>query len=78
MAKSSQALIEIEKAGDIDLRRFPDEVLDRLREVSLEVVETLAASSEFAGRIYRSHSQFQQQTKKLLNISEKIMADLSF
>ncbi|MFC3608154.1 TRAP transporter substrate-binding protein [Stutzerimonas tarimensis] len=64
------ALEELQRQG-VELRRFPDEVLDALREESEKVVAELAAQSELNGRIWASMKAFQAQVTPMHALSEK-------
>ena len=54
----------------VELRRFPDDVLDALRAYSREVVEELAASDPMSGRVYESYKAFADAVGAWLAISE--------
>lgn len=59
------------KKKDVQLRRFPDEVLDAMRRESAVVLEELAAQNELNGRIWASMQEFQEKASKMQEISEK-------
>ena len=59
----------VEEHG-VQLRRFPDDVLDALRGYSAEVVEELAASDPMSGRVYASYRAFADEVSAWLRISE--------
>ena len=50
---------------------MPDDVLDKLREISQEVVEELANQDEFSRRVYDSYSQFKRDASAWSDISER-------
>ena len=59
----------VEEHG-VQLRRFPDDVLDALRGFSLEVVEELAATDPMSGRVLESYRAFAAEVSAWLRISE--------
>ncbi len=64
------ALAQLKEQG-VELRRFPDEVLDALRAESEHVLGELAAQSELNGRIWASLKAFQAQIEPMHALSEK-------
>ncbi|TLX54744.1 ABC transporter substrate-binding protein [Stutzerimonas nosocomialis] len=64
------ALEELKQQG-VQLKRFPDEVLDAMYEQSEQVLGALAGQSELNGRIWASMKAFQEQVKPMQEISEK-------
>ena len=64
------ALDELKQQG-IQLKRFPDEVLDAMQRESSLVLGDLAAQSELNGRIWASMQAFQAQVSQMHQISEK-------
>ena len=55
----------------VELRRFPDTVLDHLRALSREALEEKAAGDETFGRIYNSYRKFLSQVAGWHEISEQ-------
>ena len=70
-ARNNQALQTLVNEHNVDLREFPKPVLDKLRSISVEVVEELARENEQAARVYQSYRQFQQQVVAWHDISER-------
>ena len=62
------ALDQLKQQG-VELKRFPDEVLDAMQEQSELVLGELAAQSELNGRIWASMKAFQEQVKPMHEIS---------
>ena len=56
----------------VDVRRLPDDVLNRLKELSHDVVSELAEKNKAAQRIYDSYNKFYKQVSAWHEISEKI------
>ena len=71
-AYNGKAVQDILDAGEVQLRRLPDDVLAELQVFSRQVVQELAGSDEFAGKIYNSYMQFKESAKKWHNISESM------
>jgi len=65
----------IEKHG-VQLRRFPDEVLARLSEISAELMQEMAEESELMGRIYASFTAYQEIVNPWTDISDRTLLNL--
>lgn len=70
-AANNRALKELLEVHKVELRRLPDDVLERLKEISIEVYDELAAKDEQFARVYASYKAFQGQTQKYHKISEQ-------
>lgn len=70
-ARSNKALKELVEKHDVQLRRLPDDVLLRFKQISHEILKELALTSEDAGLIYESFTNFQTGVRNYYNISEK-------
>jgi TRAP-type mannitol/chloroaromatic compound transport system substrate-binding protein len=57
-ARNQEALKVLTTEHGIELRRFPDDVLEALRRFSLEVMAALAAADRDLGRVYASYRSF--------------------
>jgi len=68
-AKQPAVIAEFEEAG-VEIRRFPDEVLDALREASVKVYEERSASDPLFGEIYASYKAFSEQYDIYQNLNE--------
>ena len=68
------ALDELKKQG-VQLRRFPDEVLEALRRESALVLGELAAQSELNGRIWASLQAFEAQVTPMHRLTEQELYD---
>lgn len=64
------ALQSLKEQGVV-LKRFPDEVLDALRQESASVLQKLAAESELNSRIWASMQDFQEKASQMHALSEK-------
>ncbi len=63
------------EAPNVELRQFPKEVLDVLKEKTIEILDEIAAKDEFAGRVYESFKIFKKQVKKWGEVSEQSIVD---
>ncbi|GEN22733.1 C4-dicarboxylate ABC transporter [Halomonas cupida] len=70
-ARNNDALATLINEHEVQLRPLPDDVLAEAKRISAEVVQELADSSELAGRIYESYSDFQQKVTNYHAISEQ-------
>ena len=57
-ARNQQALGTLTAEHGVMLRRFPDDVLTRLRQLSREVMDNLAATDDDLGRVWRSYRTY--------------------
>jgi TRAP-type mannitol/chloroaromatic compound transport system substrate-binding protein len=64
----------VEEHGTI-VRPFPRDVIQRLRTLSREVLEELAAKDETFGRVYASYSAFQRDATSWIDISERAFVE---
>lgn len=69
-ANNNAALETLVTEHKIDVRRFPDDVLATLRQLSDEVVLEVANRDPFAKRVYDSFSTFRNQVRAYHKISE--------
>lgn len=70
-AKNAEALEDLVNNHGVLLRRFPDDLLRRLREASQQVVEEVAESDADSRRVYDSFLKFRQQSRHWRSISEE-------
>ncbi|MBO9480442.1 TRAP transporter substrate-binding protein [Salinisphaera sp. G21_0] len=69
-ARNNAALQQLVNEHGVTVKRLPDDVLAELKKVADEVTEEVAASSDVAGRVYQSFSEFREQSKAYHSISE--------
>ena len=55
----------------VELRRLPDDVVQRLSELSAEVVNEMAGDDPLAQRIVKSYQEFAASAKPYSEISEQ-------
>ncbi len=70
-AANAEYLEKIRQVRRLEIRPFPDEVLDQLRAYTQEVVEELADSDPFARRVYDSYTAFRQKATAWADLSER-------
>ena len=70
-ARNHDALEKLVSEHGVDVRRLPDDVLERLRGLSQEVVSELAGTDDFAKRVFDSYEQFRVKVRKWHDISER-------
>ena len=76
-AKNGAALARILEAGNVELRTFPDEVLNALEGFANELYEESAASSAQFGAIWPQWTAFRDEIRGYHRISEKAYYDYS-
>ncbi|MCY3885447.1 MAG: TRAP transporter substrate-binding protein [Gammaproteobacteria bacterium] len=64
---SLQSLVE---EHGVELRKLPDDVIERLRDLADEVIAEVAGNDELSKRIVDSYRKFQRQIQSWSNISE--------
>jgi TRAP-type mannitol/chloroaromatic compound transport system substrate-binding protein len=69
-ARNPAALDDLLNKHKVDMRVYPDDVLQQLRKISEEVVAELAGKDAFSKRVYDSYFKFYQQAKRWSDISE--------
>ena len=68
--RNAAALKTLIEEHGVKVRKLPDDVLDRLQEVSLQVLNEQAGDDEFAQRVVTSYQNFQEQVSEYIAISE--------
>jgi TRAP-type mannitol/chloroaromatic compound transport system substrate-binding protein len=69
-ARNNAALHELTTVHKVQLRRFPDEVLKKLKGISDEVVGELAARDPISGKVFDSFRKFREQVVAFSNVAE--------
>jgi len=70
-ARNNAALDTLLNKHKVDMRKLPDDVLNKLRGLSEEVVQELAAKDKRAKKIYDSFAKFRKQVVDWHKISEQ-------
>lgn len=71
VARNNQALQTLVEEHHVEVRRFPDEVLARLRQLSDEVVAEIADKDDLSRKVYESFQAFRDQVTHWHDISER-------
>ena len=67
--RNHEALKTLVEEHGVELRRFPDDVLEALEALSIEVLEELVAQDPIISRIYESYQRFRNEIGPWLEIS---------
>ncbi len=70
-ARNAAALQTMLDEHGVELRRLPDDVLDRLQELSVEVVDEMAGDDPLSQRVVASYRDFAERAKTYSKISEQ-------
>ncbi|MBB5014215.1 TRAP transporter substrate-binding protein [Rehaibacterium terrae] len=70
-ARNQQALDQLVREHNVQLRRLPDDVIAALRRASEETLEAMAAADPFVRRVYDSQRAFRAQAQAWHAISEE-------
>jgi len=73
--RNNQALQTLVNEHKVDLRRFPEEVLQKLRALSDEVVAEVADKDPMSKKVYESYKLFRDQVMAWHEVSEKAYLD---
>ncbi len=71
-AKNNEYLQKIMNTKRVELRKFPDNVLDALKKYSREVIDELTADDATSKKVYESFSKFRQNVTEWSDISERV------
>lgn len=70
--KNNEYFQRIVADKNVEVRQFPDEVLDALRAYSKEVIDELIAKDAMSKRVYDSFLNFRRNISRWANISERV------
>lgn len=70
-ARNNAALQTLLNEHGVELRPLPDEVVNRLREISAEILDEVAANDPLSKRIVESYKQFHHEVRQWSAISEE-------
>ncbi|MDR9436762.1 MAG: TRAP transporter substrate-binding protein [Thiohalophilus sp.] len=70
-ARNNQALKTLVEEHNVDLRRYPDDVLKKLRNLSDDVVAEVAEQDKMSRKVYESFKKFRDQAMEWHRISEQ-------
>ena len=74
-ARNNDALEVLVREHKVDLRRFPEPVLERLRELSDEVVAEIAEKDPLSRKVHESFRRFRDKVRAWHDISERAYLD---
>jgi TRAP-type mannitol/chloroaromatic compound transport system substrate-binding protein len=69
-ARSNLALQTLVNEHQVQLRRLPDSVIDKLRTLSADVLDDLAARDATARKVYAAYTKFRKQVAGWTDVSE--------
>lgn len=72
-ARSYQRLLE---EGQVQVRPFPDDVIEKFKAVAADVMKNKAAKDPLFAEVYQSYSAFQKQIEPYTRISEQATVDM--
>ena len=70
-ARNAEALAELEQNPDVEIRRFPDEVLDELHGYVDAIMADLVERDPRAAKIHASFQAYKEKAERWTDISEK-------
>jgi TRAP-type mannitol/chloroaromatic compound transport system substrate-binding protein len=70
-ARNPAALKTLVEKHKVDIRRYPDDVVRKLRKISREVVAEVGNRDAFSKRVYDSYEAFYQASRQWSDISEQ-------
>jgi len=76
ISRNNDALNILQGKHKVDIRPYPDDVLNELHEISKSVVMELSLKNDFAKEVYNSYTSFQEKTKNWNEISIKSYLDI--
>ncbi|MBT5098572.1 MAG: TRAP transporter substrate-binding protein [Proteobacteria bacterium] len=76
VAKNNDALDVLINRHGVEVRSFPDDVIEKLRELSAQVVAEVAGNDAFSQEIYDSYLNFSNKSKAWYRLSEQAYLNL--
>ncbi len=76
VARNNDALVSLVEEHNVDVRQFPADVIDKLRELSDQVVADVVGNDPAAREIYQSYQEFLAKSKAWYNLSERAYLNL--
>ncbi|HLF65533.1 MAG TPA: TRAP transporter substrate-binding protein [Saprospiraceae bacterium] len=70
--RNAEYLAKIRAETKVEIRAFPPEVLSRLREISAQVIEELAASDPLSRKVYDAVTTFKGKINLWADVSERV------
>ncbi|RMD96984.1 MAG: TRAP transporter substrate-binding protein [Calditrichaeota bacterium] len=75
-AKNRTYLHKLQQEKNIQIKRFPDDVLNAFRRYSKEVIAELIEKDPLSQKVYQAYAAFREQVLDWSKISEKVYYDL--
>lgn len=75
-ARSNNALTELREVYAVDIRRFPDDVMEMFRRHALAIYEEQAAQDPLFNKVYKHYFDFLARAREYSEISEKAYFEL--
>lgn len=76
VARNNDALEALVNEHGVDVRQFPNDVIEKLRSLSEKVVAQVTGDDPFAEEIYGSYQRFLSKSKAWYNLSERAFLNL--
>lgn len=76
LARNNDALEVLINEHHVDVRQYPDDVIEKLRRLSRQVVADLAANDPFAREVYDSYQSFMAKSKAWYDLSERAFLNM--
>ena len=76
VARNNDALKVLVNEHHVELREYPQDVVEKLRELSNQVVAEVVGNDPFAKEIYDSYQAFSAKSKAWYQLSEKAYLNL--
>jgi TRAP-type mannitol/chloroaromatic compound transport system substrate-binding protein len=73
--RNNDALQTLVTKHNVDLRKFPDDVLSQLKKLSDQVVAEVAERDPFSGKVYKSFKAYRDKVVSYHKISEQAYMD---
>jgi len=70
-ARNNRALDTLVNEHKVDLRRYPDDVLNKLRSLSDDVVSEVASKDKMSKKVFESFRSFRDQASRWHDVSER-------
>ncbi len=74
-AKNGEYITKLIEEENVDIRRFPDEVLDGLKQATEDALRELTDRDAQSRKVYESFSSFKTKVNNWMDISEKVFYD---
>lgn len=75
-ARNNRALVELKEKHRVDIRPFPQPVMEAFREVSASVLQEQVAADPWTKKVYQHWSAYKQQVQAYHEVSEKAYYNL--